>query len=55
MKAPTPTPAEMGPAIGIPAGKKFSVLNLAKAGSAPGAGRKRKPKPGQKDSSTDSY
>lgn len=50
-----PTPVEMGPAIGIPSGKKFSVLNLAKAGSAPGAARKRKPKPGQKISSAYSY
>lgn len=55
----TPKPpmsmATLGPKIGIPPGKKFSVLNLARAGSAAGAAKKRRPKPGQSVSPTYSY
>ncbi len=48
-------PADLGARIGIPPGKKFSLLNLARAGSAPGAAKKRKPKPGQNPPAAYSY
>lgn len=51
-KPPMPMSA-LGPKIGIPKGKKFSILNLVRA--AAGSAKKRRPKPGQDVSATYSY
>jgi hypothetical protein len=46
---------EIGKQLGIPAGKKASVRNMALAQAAPNAAKRRRPKPGQEVNSRYSY